>query len=413
MRQLVVSHILNNNNNNNNKDDTDKIEIDTRTLGGWCLIEAMEHCAVASDGVLAQLIEEHGPPSFYLEYLRDKHRLAQRKKTKQKQNTKRSHESIDNDGNNDESEFYGGSCYSFRSLCRIVSGQQLAGAAADTIWRRLVGVVVAAAGKAATTKATRSSTGDLERVAPQQERALFTPEAVLSLCRDEDNTSVSSTSTTEETLQKPSGLSRAKCGCIVAIARAFDDGSLSEDFLLCNNNNNNTKRTTTIEQGKNKNNTDEVRSRLLSIKGLGPWSVDMFMMFRCHHPNVLPIGDLGVRKGTGEFWGVCNNKNKVLCPKKDAGTIEKLNEPFAPYRSVSSYYMYKVADASKLAKTSKSTKTKTNTKTKMNTKPDTNTKTKTKTTETTKETNAPTTRHGNAPTATKTKPTTRKRKTAS
>jgi DNA-3-methyladenine glycosylase II len=145
-----------------------------------------------------------------------------------------------------------------------------------------------------------------------------------------------------ETLRTTAGLSRAKCDCIVAIAMSFRDGFLSEELLMPPNDDSN----------KNESNDEEVRAKLLSIKGLGPWSVDMFLMFRCHRSNVLPIGDLAVRNGTGALWKVSGHaRDKSLCAKKDASTIATLHAPFEPYRSVSSYYMYKVVgDANKTKK---------------------------------------------------------------
>ena len=49
---------------------TNNTTVDMRTLGGWCLVDALFHCANASDAILAPLILKHGPPSFYLDYLR-------------------------------------------------------------------------------------------------------------------------------------------------------------------------------------------------------------------------------------------------------------------------------------------------------------------------------------------------------
>jgi 3-methyladenine DNA glycosylase/8-oxoguanine DNA glycosylase len=52
---------------------------------------------------------------------------------------------------------------------------------------------------------------------------------------------------------------------------------------------------------------EELRSKLLQVNGLGPWSVDMFMLFDLHRPNVLPMGDLVVRKGVASFWACPRN----------------------------------------------------------------------------------------------------------
>lgn len=129
----------------------------------------------------------------------------------------------------------------------------------------------------------------------------------------------------EEDLRSPAGLSNAKCNCIIAIAKSFKEGTLSDGILL-----------------GGEATDGEVRSRLLNIKGLGPWSVDMFLLFQCHRSDILPVGDLAFRNGTRNLWGVKGNaKGGSLCQKKDKQVMEELHAAFAPYRSISSYYMYK------------------------------------------------------------------------
>jgi DNA-3-methyladenine glycosylase II len=68
----------------------------------------------------------------------------------------------------------------------------------------------------------------------------------------------------------------------------------------------------------------------------------MFLLFNSHRSDVLPIGDLAVRKGTAHVWGLKGHaKGGALCPEKDKHVIEECHMGFAPYRSISSYYMYK------------------------------------------------------------------------
>lgn len=111
MKALILSKVVTTNSK------SESYEINTNTLGGWCLVDGLTHCALGSNGILLPLIQEHGPPAFYIEHI-------------QKKNTPGS----EGDSSNDAYQ-------SFRSLCRIVSGQQLAGNAAKTIWRRLLEVV--------------------------------------------------------------------------------------------------------------------------------------------------------------------------------------------------------------------------------------------------------------------------------
>lgn len=184
---------------------------------------------------------------------------------------------------------------SFQSLCRIVAGQQLADNSAKTIWRRLLHAV----------DADEDNTDNL------------TPDNILAIVQYGN---------VEVDLKSPAGLSNAKCNCVIALASAFRDGTLSDDILL----------------GEMGHTMEEIRSLLLSIKGLGPWSVDMFLLFQIHESDVLPVGDLAFRKGTRTLWGMNGHgTGGVLCPKKDIRAIHECHDGFAPYRSISSYYMYK------------------------------------------------------------------------
>ncbi|XVF17907.1 hypothetical protein REPUB_Repub10bG0165100 [Reevesia pubescens] len=76
---------------------------------------------------------------------------------------------------------------------------------------------------------------------------------------------------------------------------------------------------------------------LTSVKGIGPWSVHMFMIFSLHRPDVLPVGDLGVRKGVQFLYGL-----KEL-PKPLQ--MEQICEKWRPYRSVGSWYMWRLVEA--------------------------------------------------------------------
>lgn len=82
---------------------------------------------------------------------------------------------------------------------------------------------------------------------------------------------------------------------------------------------------------------EELRAKLIAVKGLGPWSVDMFMLFNLQRQNVLPVGDLVVRKGIAHFFGYTekyfeNTKNQALIPE--------LCKTWAPYSSLATHYMW-------------------------------------------------------------------------
>ncbi|XP_065049497.1 alkylbase DNA glycosidase-like protein mag2 [Musa acuminata AAA Group] len=78
-------------------------------------------------------------------------------------------------------------------------------------------------------------------------------------------------------------------------------------------------------------------SMLTMVKGIGAWSVHMFMMFCLHRPDVLPVGDLGVRKGVQMLYGL----DDVPRPSQ----MEQLCERWKPYRSVGSWYMWRLVEA--------------------------------------------------------------------
>jgi DNA-3-methyladenine glycosylase II len=132
----------------------------------------------------------------------------------------------------------------------------------------------------------------------------------------------------EEHLQKPAGLSRAKASSIVALATAFEKGELTEDFFIA---------PTSTEA--------DIRNALLPIKGIGPWTCDMFLMFYLEKGNVMPLGDLGVRKGIAKFFTLTGRGPKQsLCQVKDKDVMERTLAPFEPYQSLVAYYMWVVAD---------------------------------------------------------------------
>lgn len=78
---------------------------------------------------------------------------------------------------------------------------------------------------------------------------------------------------------------------------------------------------------------DEVIARLVSVKGFGRWTAEMFLMFRLHRPDVLPVGDLGIVNAVQRLYG--------LRARPKAGRIEALGEAWRPYRSVASWYLWR------------------------------------------------------------------------
>src|SRR4051812_32877792 len=77
---------------------------------------------------------------------------------------------------------------------------------------------------------------------------------------------------------------------------------------------------------------EEVIERLVSVKGFGRWTAEMFLMFRLHRPDVLPAGDLGIVVAIQRLYR--------LRKRPDAKRVLKIGEAWKPYRSVASWYLW-------------------------------------------------------------------------
>jgi DNA-3-methyladenine glycosylase II len=131
-----------------------------------------------------------------------------------------------------------------------------------------------------------------------------TPEEILADDPDELRTSV--------------GLSHAKVRYLRSLAEHVLDGSL--------------------ELGKlGRLPDDEVTARLTAITGIGRWSADIFLMFHLQRPDVLPVGDLGIRKAFQTLYG--------LPELPAAPEMERIAQPWRPYRSVACLFLWRSLSA--------------------------------------------------------------------
>jgi DNA-3-methyladenine glycosylase II len=87
---------------------------------------------------------------------------------------------------------------------------------------------------------------------------------------------------------------------------------------------------------------DRVIERLVSVKGFGRWTAEMFLMFRLHRPDVLPAGDLGIVTAIQRLY--------KLRKRPDAKRILKMGEAWRPYRSVASWYLWQTLHEAQNAK---------------------------------------------------------------
>jgi DNA-3-methyladenine glycosylase II len=113
------------------------------------------------------------------------------------------------------------------------------------------------------------------------------------------------------------GLSRAKAAYLRDLAEHVEDGELDLDELP--------------ELGD-----DEVSAQLIAIKGLGRWTVDMFLMFHLGRPDILPVGDLGIRRAVQIAYR--------LDGLPDPAQLTRIAQPWQPHRTLACLYLWASLD---------------------------------------------------------------------
>jgi len=88
---------------------------------------------------------------------------------------------------------------------------------------------------------------------------------------------------------------------------------------------------------------DAIIAALVPIRGIGRWTVEMMLMFRLGRPDVLPVDDLGIRKGAQ----IVDTSDAIPAPKQ----LLERGECWAPYRTYASLYLWRIADSAVKAKT--------------------------------------------------------------
>ena len=97
-------------------------------------------------------------------------------------------------------------------------------------------------------------------------------------------------------------------------------------------------------------NNDAIVDALVPVRGIGRWTVEMMLMFRLGRADVLPIDDLGIRKGAQ----VVDKLDEMLPPK----LLAERGERWGPYRTYASLYLWRIADFSAESKAATKTPTK-------------------------------------------------------
>jgi DNA-3-methyladenine glycosylase II len=159
----------------------------------------------------------------------------------------------------------------FPSLVRVIAGQQISTKAAATIYGRLAALMP----------------GGVE------------PDAMLAL--------------TDEQFRQ-AGMSRQKITYLRDLATKVVSGELPVHSL-------------------HELTDDQVIDAIVKVKGLGRWSAEMFLMFRLHRPDVLPVDDLGIVNAIHRLYR--------LRKKPNADRIKKIGEAWRPYRTVACWYLWR------------------------------------------------------------------------
>ena len=139
---------------------------------------------------------------------------------------------------------------------------------------------------------------------------------VLALFADKDHPEPSDILGASDELLRGAGLSRQKIAALRDISQKRLDGVIPEARAL------------------SKLGDDEIIERLTAARGVGRWTVEMYLMFTLGRPDVLPIDDLGVRKGAEKLYG------RSFTPKE----LAAYGERWTPYRSAAAWHLWRIAD---------------------------------------------------------------------
>jgi DNA-3-methyladenine glycosylase II len=170
----------------------------------------------------------------------------------------------------------------YLALLESIAYQQLAGAAAEKIWKRVVAL--------------------FDEGGPQ-------PEGLIALSED---------------ALRAAGLSRSKAISMKEIAARTIAGHVPD------------------AQRIKKMSEAEIFEQLTQIRGVGPWTVDMLLIFALRRPDIMPVTDYGVRKG----FQLLYRKRSLPTPKQ----LLKTAELWRPYRTAAALYLWHIADTTKKEK---------------------------------------------------------------
>ncbi len=89
----------------------------------------------------------------------------------------------------------------------------------------------------------------------------------------------------------------------------------------------------------------EIIARLSSVRGVGEWTAQMFLLFTLARPDIWPTGDLGVRKGWAIACARCADEDAAIGALPAPRELETAGAPLAPFRSYAALYLWRITDA--------------------------------------------------------------------
>jgi DNA-3-methyladenine glycosylase II len=81
---------------------------------------------------------------------------------------------------------------------------------------------------------------------------------------------------------------------------------------------------------------DELKARLVQVRGIGPWTAEMFLIFQLRRLDVWPVDDYGVRKG----WTIAHRKRQLITPR----ALTAAGVMFRPYRTIAAWYCWRAVE---------------------------------------------------------------------
>ena len=162
----------------------------------------------------------------------------------------------------------------FAALVRSIMYQQLAGAAASTIHGRFLKLFANG----------------------------LSPAAVMAL---------------PEGIMRTAGVSGAKSAAITDLARKVEDGTVPLDAV-------------------DSFSDDELVAHLVQVRGIGPWTAQMFLIFQLRRLDVWPVDDYGIRKG----WALAHKLKDVPAPR----ALQAEGDLFRPFRTIAAWYCWRAVD---------------------------------------------------------------------